>query len=196
MTLSRPTLLAALLLTAPAVAFAQQQTALFAGGCYWTVEAVFEHVRGVSSAVSGFATPADPDSATRARNHAGPAEAVLVTFDTTQVTYRQLLEVFFLAAHDPTQLDRQGPDYGVRYRSVVFVRDSAQRAQARAFMDELAARRQFTRPLVTEIQEARSFREARDQDFVARNPDHPYVVANDRPIIAWLRQRFPGLYRG
>jgi peptide-methionine (S)-S-oxide reductase len=173
-----------------------EQTAVFAGGCYWGVEAVFKHVRGVREAVSGFAVPGTPPgSAAPTSGHTGYAEAVRLVYDPSRITYAQLLQVFFLVAHDPTEVDRQGPDVGPQYRSVVFVNGEAQRQAAREYVDALTALRLFPRPIATEIAPARSFRPAEDQDYVAHNPDSPYVVAHDLPKLAELRRRFPAWYR-
>jgi peptide-methionine (S)-S-oxide reductase len=175
---------------------ASEATAVFAAGCYWGAESVFEHVRGVRDVVSGFAVPAAlAGSAAQANGHAGYAEAVRVVYDPSRVSYAQLLDVFFLVAHDPTEVDRQGPDIGPQYRSVVFVDGEDQRRAARAYLDELTTRKVFPRPITTEIATARSFRPAEDQDYVAHHPDSPYVVAYDRPKLTELRRRFPALYR-
>ena len=162
------------------------EVAVFAGGCYWGVEAVFEHLQGVREVTAGFAVPA---------GRGGNVEAVRVVFDPSRITYQQLLEVFFLVAHDPTQVDRQGPDVGPEYRSVVFVTGDAQRRAARQFMDELTSQHTFARAIATEIDLARAFNLAPDQDFVANHPDSPYVVAHDLPKLARLRSRFAALYR-
>ena len=184
------------LLPATGGARAAEEVAIFGAGCYWSSEAVFEHIIGVTDVVSGFAVPAvASDSAPHGSRHAGYAEVARVTFDPSRISYRQLLEVFFLAAHDPTQVDRQGPDVGPQYRSVVFATSESQRQAAAAYLDELTAAGQFPRPIATEITTARSFRAAPDQDFVKRNPDHPYVVEHDRPLLASVRRRFAALYR-
>ena len=166
-----------------------KQTAVFAGGCFWGVEAVFEHVRGVRSVVSGYASPADDPK--------GFAEAVRVEYDPARLTYHQLLQVFFLVAHDPTEVDRQGPDVGPRYRSIVFVRGDEDRQTVRAFLDSLRTRRVYAAPIATAIATLRTFRIAEDfhQDFVVRHPRDPYVTINDLPKLAELRRRFPDLYQ-
>ena len=166
---------------------------VLAGGCYWGVESVFRHVLGVESAVSGFAVPAGAAGAAKGP----PAEAVRITYDPTRLSYRQILELFFRVAHDPTQLDRQGPDEGPEYRSIVFVTDERERGVVRAYLDSLAAARVFPRPIVTEIAALKSFREvpASEQNYAARHPTDPYIVANDAPKLEALKARFPRLYR-
>jgi len=168
--------------------------AVLAGGCYWGVESVFRHVRGVRSATSGFAVP---------REHRGtdtlpPAEAVRIVYDPARISYRRLLAVFFTVAHDPTEVDRQGPDVGPEYRSIVFVAGAEERRIARAVVDSLGAARVFSRPIVTEIATLGSFQTAdpAQQDYAARHPTDPYIVANDAPKLRALRRRFPALYRG
>lgn len=169
---------------------AASKTVVLAGGCFWGVEAVFEHVRGVKSATSGYATP---DGSGRK----GFAEAVRIVYDPAQVRYEQLLEVFFLVAHDPTQVDRQGPDVGPRYRSIVFVADDDERRIVHGYLDSLRARGAFAAPIATEIAALRSFRIAEDfhQDYAEHHPQAAYVVVNDLPKLAALRRKFPGLYR-
>jgi len=165
---------------------------VLAGGCYWGVESVFRHVRGVESVASGYATPAPPATAS-----AGPAEAVRVTYDPARVSFRQILAVFFLVAHDPTQLNRQGPDVGPEYRSIAFAAGDRERRVVRAYMDSLTAARAFARPIVTQLATLRSFQPADDsqQDYAARHPTDPYIVINDIPKLDTLRRRFPRLYR-
>ena len=178
---------------------ARTETAIFAGGCYWGVEAVFEHLRGVKSAVSGFATPAtDPVAAgTSAARHRTHAEAVLIEFDPEVVTYQQLLEVFFRIAHDPTEVDRQGPDRGPQYRSIVFVKDSTHGSQVQQVIAELGLARVYRKPIVTEVLRLAKFREAPagQQDYVKANSQSEYVVTWDLPKLAHLQRDFPELYR-
>jgi peptide-methionine (S)-S-oxide reductase len=165
---------------------------VLAGGCYWGVESVFRHVRGVVSATSGYALPARPGSVFVQR-----VEAVRLVYDPARLSYSQILDVFFTVAHDPTELDRQGPDVGPQYRSMVFVDNDRQRNAVRAYVDSLDAARLFPRPIVTEIAALRSFQvvEASQQDYAARHPTDPYIVANDAPKVEALRRRFPRLYR-
>lgn len=189
---------ALLVVRAPAGAEPKDETAIFAGGCYWTVEAIFEHVKGVESAVSGLATPATDSGVTWTRppRLTSLAEAVQVRYNPEEVSYRELLEAFFRAAHDPTQLDRQGPDRGPRYRSIVFVNSEAQAATVRAFIDSLDQSGLYKRPIVTEVLRLDEFKEVSEdqQDFVAKNPRHPYVLVHDRPKLASLERNFAHLY--
>jgi len=184
------------LLTVPS-SRAPKSTVVLAGGCFWGVEAVFEHVRGVKSVTSGYATPDVGRADSVKPGHAGVAEAVRVEYDSTQITYQQLLQVFFLVAHDPTQIDRQGPDIGPRYRSIVFVKNEQERNLALAAIDSLRAGRAYPAPIVTEVATLRSFviAEPFHQDFVANNPRSGYVVAIDIPKLEHLRAKFPALFR-
>ena len=167
-------------------------TAVFAGGCFWGVEAVFEHVRGVTDVVSGYASDTGSPPA-----RAVAAEAVRVTYDPSQVAYADLLRVFFLAAHDPTQLDRQGPDVGPEYRSAIFYADEAERRAAADYVAQLARAKTFAAPVVTRLVPVGAFRVAAPyhQDYAARHPMDPYVLVNDRPKVQRLRAAFPALYR-
>ena len=191
-------LLAALLAAATPGVHRAERTAVFAGGCYWGVESVFEHVRGVRSAISGFAyadTSARlPDGTAVRRSY---AEAVSVVYDPSQVSYEQLLDIFFQVAHDPTQRDRQGPDVGPQYRSVVFTGDSEQRETALAYLERLRSNDGYSGPIVTEVAPLRAFRpvDASQQDYAAHHPTEPYIVINDAPKLAALQRRFPALYR-
>jgi peptide-methionine (S)-S-oxide reductase len=183
----------ALALAAPAHAAGSLETAVFSGGCFWGVEAVFEHVKGVQSAVSGYAG----GSAKSARyeivssGRTGHAESVEVRFDPAQVSYAELLKVFFTVAHDPTELNRQGPDVGTQYRSAIFYANDAQRAAAQA---AIAA---DGRRIVTQLAPLSAFypAEAYHQDYLAHHPDQPYIVVNDLPKLAALKRTFPALYR-
>ena len=182
----------------PDAALAQQSTpklaeAVFAGGCYWGVESVFRHVRGVVTATSGYALPVPAQGSA----YAPRAEAVRVAYDPRQVTYRQLLDVFFSVVHDPTQLNRQGPDVGSEYRSIVFVDGERRRAMVRVYIDSLTAAHVFLRPIVTEIAALRGFQVVDDsqQDYAAKHPTESYIVINDVPKVEALRRRFPELYR-
>jgi peptide-methionine (S)-S-oxide reductase len=174
-------------------------TAVFAGGCFWGIEAVYEHVRGVSNVVSGYAggiaEEADYDRVSAGTT--GHAESVRVIYDPSQVSYAKLLQIFFSVAHDPTQLNRQGPDVGPQYRSAIFFRNDDQQREAKAYVDQLTTAKAFGRPIVTEIVALQAFypAEAYHQDFAARHPRHPYIVINDRPKVEHLRTQFPDLYR-
>jgi peptide-methionine (S)-S-oxide reductase len=175
------------------------QTAVFAGGCFWGVEGVFEHVRGVQSAVSGYAggTTRNPTYREVTTGRTGHAEAVRVEFDPSVVTYGQLLQVFFTVAHDPTQLNRQGPDVGTQYRSAIFVGSEAQRRAANAFIASLDGAGVLDGPIVTEVQPLERFYEAEayHQDYMEHNPLQPYIVIHDAPKVRRLRREYPELYR-
>jgi peptide-methionine (S)-S-oxide reductase len=177
-----------------------EQTALFAGGCFWGVEAVFEHVKGVKRVSSGYA---GGSSATARYEEVGSgrtrhAEAVKVVYDPAQVSYGQLLKVFFSVAHDPTQLDRQGPDVGPQYRSAIFAGDDQQAKVASAYIAQLDAAHVFAKPIVTKLEGRKPFFEAEayHQDYARRNPNDRYIVVNDAPKVVHLKQLFPALYRG
>ncbi|MSR35486.1 MAG: peptide-methionine (S)-S-oxide reductase [Gemmatimonadetes bacterium] len=197
--MNRAALMAALLLSAPAAASAQQtQTAVFAGGCFWGIEAVFEHVKGVSEVVSGYAggTLKHPSYEVVSAGIGGHAESVRVTYDPTQVSYAQLIEVF-MNAHDPTELNRQGPDVGTQYRSAIFWSTGAQEQVARKVMDRLRDTDAFRGKIVTELTRAGEFWPAEDyhQDYLIHHLDQPYIVYNDLPKLVDLKRRFPTLYR-
>jgi peptide-methionine (S)-S-oxide reductase len=176
------------------------QVAVFAGGCFWGVEAVFEHVKGVRQAESGYAG----GSAMTARyalvssGRTGHAESVRVVYDPKQVSYGQLLTVFFTVAHDPTQLNRQGPDTGPQYRSAIFYGNPAQQAAAKAYIAQMERSRVFDRPVVTQVVPLVKFHPAEDdhQDFARLNPRHPYIVHHDAPKVRNLKAKLPGLYAG
>jgi len=173
-------------------------TAVFAGGCFWGIEAVFKHVKGVTSAVSGYAG----GSAKTAHYEivgtglTGHAESVEVTYDPSQISYGQLLRVFFSVAHDPTQLNRQGPDVGTQYRSVIFYADPDQKRIAQAYIDQLSSAKVFAQPIVTQLTPLNAFYRAEDyhQDYLARHPESMYIVINDLPKLNHLRQEFPQFY--
>ena len=174
------------------------QKAVFAGGCFWGVEAVFRHVTGVSRAVSGYAggTTKKPTYAMVSSGLTGHAEAVEVTFDPAQISYGQLLRVFFSVAHDPTQLNRQGPDVGTQYRSAIFYVDDEQRRVAQAYVAQLTAAKAFARPVVTQVSSLTEFYAAEDyhQNYLALHPTEPYIVFNDLPKLDELKAQFPNLY--
>ncbi len=176
-----------------------KHSAVFAGGCFWGVQGVFQHVKGVRNAVSGYAG-GDKDSAVYeavGSGSTGHAEAVQVTYDPQQVSYGQLLQVYFSVAHDPTELNRQGPDTGTQYRSTIFALDRQQAESARAYITQLDAAKVYRAPIATTIEEGKAFYEAEPyhQDFLTLNPDYPYIVYNDLPKIENLKRLFPSLYQ-
>lgn len=180
-------------------AAAARETAVFAGGCFWGVEAVFEHVKGVRNVVSGYAGGSAAEANYRAvsRERTGHAEAVRVTYNSALVSYNDLLRVFFLVAHDPTQLNRQGPDTGPSYRSAIFPQNAIQRQTATRMIGRAAASGLYRRPIVTKIESGQFFlAEQEHQDFMRRNPRHPYILAHDVQKVAALNRRFPKLFRG
>jgi peptide-methionine (S)-S-oxide reductase len=178
---------------------ATTETAVFAAGCFWGVQGVFQHVKGVTSAVSGYAggdrrTAKYEEVGTGRTGH---AESVQVTYDPRVITYGRLLQILFSVAHDPTQLDRQGPDVGPQYRSAIFPNGDAQAGVAKAYIDQLMQARVFPKPIVTRIEPGASFYPAEPyhQDFLTRHPDHPYIVFNDLPKLKDLQKIFPDRYR-
>lgn len=175
------------------------KTAIFAGGCYWGVEAVFSHVKGVTSAVSGFeggsAKTAQYDRVSE--GDTGHAESVRVTYDPAVVRYDQLLQVYFGVIADPTELNYQGPDHGTQYRSALVPLSNEQRRVAAGYLAQLKVLNLWKRPIVTAIEADRGFYPAEryHQDFMQKNPDHPYIVMWDRPKVAALKRLFPALYK-
>jgi peptide-methionine (S)-S-oxide reductase len=184
---------------APLAAAKSQQTAVFAGGCFWGIQAVFEHVKGVSSATSGYAGGhvKSPSYESVSMGVTGHAETVSIKFDPSQVTYGQLLMVYFSVAHDPTQWNRQGPDTGSQYRSVIFFTNEEQKSIAQAYIAQLDAAKVYSRPLVTKVEPFQAFYPAEDyhQDYLKNNPNNPYIVYNDLPKLENLKRVFPALYR-
>ena len=174
------------------------QTAVFAGGCFWGVEAIFRHVKGVSSAVSGYAggTAKNPTYDMVSSGTTGHAEAVRVTFDPAQVSYGSLLRVFMSVAHDPTELNRQGPDVGTQYRSAIFYANAEQEKVARAYVAQLTAAKALRQPIVTQIAPLSMFysAEAYHQNYLASHLTQPYIVINDLPKLAALKEQFPTMY--
>ena len=184
---------AAAALTAATPAYAD--TAVLAGGCFWGMEAVFEHVKGVRDVVSGYAggSKSDANYAAVSAERTRHAEAVRITYDPRQISYARLLQVYFTVAHDPTQLNRQGPDVGRSYRSAVFPQTPAQAAAAKAFIARLASGR---KRIATTIESGPFFAaESEHQDFARKNPYHPYILAHDRPKVAALKRQYPALYK-
>jgi peptide-methionine (S)-S-oxide reductase len=184
---------------APLASAKAQQTAVFAGGCFWGVQGVFEHVKGVTSATSGYSGGfvKSPDYETVSLGVTGHAESVSVVYDPSQISYGQLLMVYFSVAHDPTQLDRQGPDSGSQYRSSVFYTTDEQKRIAEAYVAQLTAAKVYERPIVTKIVAFTAFypAEGYHQDYLKRHPEDPYISFNDLPKIAALKTQFPDLYR-
>lgn len=182
----------------PLAVVGHDSVAVFAGGCFWGVEGVFEHLKGVRSATAGYAGGSvdRPSYEEVSSGTTGHAESVRVIFDPAVITYRQLLDVFFLVAHDPTELNRQGPDVGTQYRSIVFYGSDEQRQQAQASIATLNASHRFASPIVTEVVPLRAFfpAEAYHQHYMLHHPDQPYIVYNDAPKVAQLRRQFPRLY--
>jgi peptide-methionine (S)-S-oxide reductase len=179
----------------PASAASGLQTAVFAGGCFWGVEGVFEHVKGVRNVVSGYAG-GTPAFGRPGNQRVGSAEAVRVSFDPTEISYNQLLDIFALIAHDPTQVNRQGPDVGPQYRSAIFPQNAQQRQAAERFLDELRASGRFKRPIATRIESGRfEVAEQGHQDYMRKHPGSRYVVVNDLPKLAELRQTYPQYWR-
>ncbi|CAM8668981.1 MULTISPECIES: peptide-methionine (S)-S-oxide reductase MsrA [Sphingobium] len=175
------------------------ETATFAGGCFWGVEGVFSHVKGVISATSGYAggEAATADYESVSKGTTGHAESVRVVFDPTEVNYADLLRIYFSVVTDPTLLNRQGPDRGTQYRSALFPASPAQEKVARAYIAQLSTAHIYTRPIVTRVESNRRFfaAEAHHQDFMARNPTYPYIVLNDRPKVAALKRLFPARWK-
>jgi peptide-methionine (S)-S-oxide reductase len=172
------------------------QTAVLAGGCFWGMEAVFEHVKGVKSVTAGYAggTAASATYDQVSTEETGHAEAIRVSFDSRQVSYATLLRVYFSVAHDPTQLNRQEPDSGTSYRSAIFPQNPAQRDVAAAYIAQLKTAHSFAAPIVTRLETGRFYpAEAYHQHFYDKNPDHPYIVHWDKPKVAAFRAAFPKL---
>nr|WP_231463093.1 peptide-methionine (S)-S-oxide reductase MsrA [Sphingomonas sp. URHD0057] len=177
---------------------AHADTAVLAGGCFWGMESVFEHVKGVQNVVSGFAggaaRDADYDSVSSERT--GHAEAVRISYDPKQVSYAQLLQIFFTVAHDPTQVNRQGPDTGPSYRSAIFPQNAGQARAARAFIARFSSDHAHKAPIATKIESGGFYpAEAYHQDYARRHPFYPYIVVNDRPKVAALKVRYPSLFK-
>lgn len=175
------------------------QTAVFAGGCFWGVQGVFQHVQGVKNAVSGY----DGGAASTAQYESvsdgdtGHAESVAVTYDPSTVSYGKLLQIYFSVAHNPTELNRQGPDTGTQYRSAIFAQNAGQQQVAQAYIAQLDAAKAFDKPIVTQIEMGKPFypAESYHQDFLTENPSYPYIVINDLPKVAQLKKLFPDQYR-
>jgi len=195
-------LLAAALLSLPlagaSAAPARTETAVLAGGCFWGMEMVFEHVKGVKNVVAGYAggkaATANYDAVSSERT--GHAEAVRITYDPSQISYARLLQVYFTVAHDPTEVNRQGPDSGPSYRSAIFAQSPAQARFAKAFIARLNEGHMYKAPIATKLESGGFYpAEAYHQDFGRNHPLYPYIVVNDRPKVAALKRKFPALYK-
>lgn len=174
------------------------ETAILAGGCFWGMETVFEHVNGVTDVVSGYAGGSARDANYRSvsTETTGHAEAVRITYDPAKISYAKLLQVYFSVAHDPTQVNRQGPDSGRSYRSAIFPQSPDQERFARGYIAQLGASHAYKAPIATRIEQGRFYpAEAQHQNFAERHPLYPYIVVNDRPKVAALKQKFPALYK-
>jgi peptide-methionine (S)-S-oxide reductase len=180
---------------APAAA---EDTAVFAGGCFWGVEAVFDHVKGVKRVISGYAggNVTGPSYEQVSSGNTGHAESVEVIYDASQVSYGKLLQIFFSVAHDPTQLNRQGPDRGTQYRSAIFYNNATQQRIAQSYITQLTAAKTFPRPIVTQVAQLKGFYAAEDyhQHYLSQHMSQPYIVINDLPKIAALKKQFPDVY--
>jgi len=193
-----PVVIAAPTVDSPKAAHASQ-TAVLAGGCFWGVQGVYEHVKGVQKVVSGYAGGDRNGANYRAvsSGSTGHAESVRITFDPAEVSYGELLQIFFSVVHDPTQLNRQGPDSGTQYRSAIFYTDESQKKVAQAYIAQLDKARAFPQAIVTRLDALKEFYPAEDyhQDFLIRNPRHPYIVVNDLPKVENFKRLFPATYR-
>ena len=188
----------AAIMSAPASAAPHSQTAVLAGGCFWGMETVFEHVKGVNDVVSGYAGggAADANYDRVSSERTSHAEAVRISYDPSRISYAQLLEIYFSVAHDPTEIDRQGPDVGHSYRSAIFPQTPEQDRFARAFIARLNAAHVYKAPIATKIESGAFFpAEAYHQGFARKHPYFPYILVNDRPKVAALQRKFPALYK-
>lgn len=185
-------------MTRPTIAPPKTETIVFAGGCFWGIQSVFQHVKGVVSATSGYAggTKDRPDYEEVSSGMTGHAESVRVVFDPSQVSFNDLLKVFFSVAHDPTQLNRQGPDVGTQYRSAIFYLTDDQKAAADAYIAQLTASHAYSRKIVTEVTKLNKFYRAEDyhQNYAELNPNNPYIRINDAPKVANLKKDFPQFF--
>jgi peptide-methionine (S)-S-oxide reductase len=196
----RPIAAALLTLSASAAPAAppRLEQAVLAGGCFWGMEGVFEHVKGVRNVVSGYAGGHSKHANYGAvsSERTGHAEAVRITYDAARISYGQLLKIYMTVAHDPTQVNRQGPDVGTSYRSAIFPQNAAQKIAAQRFLAQLRASRAFARPIATRIESGGFYpAEAGHQDFMRRYPYHPYILVNDRPKLSQLKRAYPQLWK-
>jgi peptide-methionine (S)-S-oxide reductase len=184
---------------APVSTSTQQEVVVFAGGCFWGVQAVFQHVKGVQSATSGYSGGhlKAPGYEAVSTGITGHAESVRVVYDPSQITFGQLLMIYFSVAHDPTQLNRQGPDTGSQYRSAIFYSNAGQKRIAEAYIAQLNSAAVYSRPIVTQLTAFQAFYEAESyhQDYLKNHPHDPYILANDLPKLDRLQKEFPALYR-
>ncbi|HEX8839164.1 MAG TPA: peptide-methionine (S)-S-oxide reductase MsrA [Sphingomicrobium sp.] len=191
-------LIASALFAVPVSAAPRTETAVLAGGCFWGMESVFEHVKGVTSVVSGYAGGGAKDASYDkvSSEGTGHAEAVRITYDPAKISYAQLLQIYFTVAHDPTQVNRQYPDVGPSYRSAIFPQSPDQARFAKAFIARLNGAHIYKAPIATKIESGGFYpAEAFHQDFARKHPTYPYIVVNDRPKVAALQRRFPSLYK-
>jgi peptide-methionine (S)-S-oxide reductase len=183
---------------APRASMTAKQTAVFSGGCFWGVQAVFQHVKGVISATAGYSggSANTAEYETVSTGETGHAESVEIVYDPSQITYGELLRVFFSVAHDPTQLNRQGPDEGTQYRSAIFYNSDEQKHIAEAYIQQLEAGKIFSRRIVTQVVPLQAFypAEAYHQNYAALHPNQPYIRFNDAPKVEHLKMQFPNLY--
>lgn len=183
---------------APHATSASRQTAVLSGGCFWGIQAVFQHVKGVISATSGYSggSAKSAEYEVVSTGDTGHAESVQIIYDPSQITYGELLHVFFSVAHDPTQLNRQGPDEGTQYRSMIFYTSDEQKRIAQSYIAQLDKAQVFPRPIVTQVVPLQAFypAEAYHQNYAALHPNQPYIVFNDAPKVEHLKQQFPDLY--
>jgi peptide-methionine (S)-S-oxide reductase len=175
-----------------------QETAVFSGGCFWGIQAVYQHVRGVVSATSGYSGGAAATAHYEmvSEGNTGHAETVNIVYDPSQISYGQLLKIFFSVAHDPTEVNRQGPDEGTQYRSMISYSTQEQKRIAEAYIEQLNNAKVFARPIATEVVALKAFypAEGYHQDYAAHHPNDPYIYFNDAPKVARLEKQFPGLY--
>jgi peptide-methionine (S)-S-oxide reductase len=187
-----------LVLASPAAAAPRTETAVLAGGCFWGMEWVFEHVKGVTNVVSGYAggSASDANYDTVSSEGTGHAEAIRISYDPKQVSYPQLLQIYFTVAHDPTEVNRQGPDVGRSYRSAIFPQSPQQAQIAKAFIARLNAAHVYKQPIATHIESGGFYpAEAYHQGFARKHPFYPYIVFNDRPKVAALKAKYPSLFK-
>jgi peptide-methionine (S)-S-oxide reductase len=191
-------LLTAVLVATPATAAPRTETAVLAGGCFWGMEWVFEHVKGVTNVVSGYAGGSASDATYEkvSSERTGHAEAVRITYDPTQISYPRLLQIYFTVAHDPTEVNRQGPDVGSSYRSAIFPQSPQQAQIAKAFIAKVNSAHIYKRPLATRIESGSFYpAEAYHQHFAEKHPFYPYILFNDRPKVAALKAKYPNLFK-